>query len=107
MSDQTPRDLPIDPDRLHAIEVLKAVLDQDTPVEFHARLEQKREFYWVTVHSRIEGVYFTDISLLVANALGFTLIDGRFRESILEIMDRLVLIGVNLTNFRIIEKEDL
>lgn len=91
---------PIDPERLRAIEGLKAILDpQDAPVEFRAQLEKpSQEFYWVTVHYRA-----ADISVLVSNATGLPVNLGRFRHSIQQIIDKLSELGIKITDFDITE----
>lgn len=105
MSDQTPETSPqSEAERLRAIETLRAILQPyDVPVVFRAELESpSREFYWVTAHYRV-----ADISVLVSNATGFPLDQGRFRHSIKDIIDKLKELDMEITNYRILDMDDL
>ncbi len=99
MDDPTPT--PLNPDRIRALEALRVIIANGTPVMFQARLEPGREFYWITVHYLV-----ADISILVANATGLPLDAGRFRVSVQEIIDRLTALGIVVHDFQIIEVED-
>jgi hypothetical protein len=96
-----PPPTPLTPDRMRALEALRVIIANGTPMVFQAQLESGREFYWVTVHYLV-----ADISVLVANALGLTLDAGRFRMSIKEILDRLNAVGVAVPQYEMIEVEE-
>jgi len=99
-STQTPRNP--EGDQRRALDALNVIISNSVPVVFRATLERpSREFYWVTVHYLI-----ADISTLVANATGLPLDQGRFRASIIEILDRLKELGSPVEQYTIIEEEN-
>ena len=90
------------PDQLRAIQALKVIVANDDPVVFRAsRDTPSREFYWITAHYLV-----ADISVLLSNATGFPLDQGRFRHSVQEILARLQELEAPVTNYEIVEDED-